>query len=85
MSVLAPSGRKSATVLLGQGVPAEDLERVSFVLRMTRDEIGSYLGLKLESISRLFSAFQKQALIEVQQREVSIVDIKGLERVLAPG
>lgn len=84
MSVLAPSGRKSATVLLGQGVPAE-VERVSFVLRMTRDEIGSYLGLKLESISRLFSAFQKQALIEVQQREVSIVDIKGLERVLAPG
>lgn len=57
----------------------------SFVLRMTRDEIGSYLGLKLETVSRLFSAFQKSRLINVQQKQVSIVDIKGLERVLAPG
>jgi len=56
-----------------------------FVLRMTRDEIGSYLGLKLETVSRLLSAFQKRGLIEVQQRDVSIADIKGLERVLAGG
>jgi CRP/FNR family transcriptional regulator len=56
----------------------------SFVLRMTRDEIGSYLGLKLETVSRLFSAFQKNGLIEVQHKQVSIVDIRGLERVLAP-
>jgi CRP/FNR family transcriptional regulator, anaerobic regulatory protein len=56
----------------------------SFVLRMTRDEIGSYLGLKLETVSRLFSAFHKDGLIEVQQKQVCIVDIKGLERVLAP-
>ncbi len=56
----------------------------SFVLRMTRDEIGSYLGLKLETVSRLFSAFHRDGLIEVQQRQISIVDIKGLERHLAP-
>ena len=56
----------------------------SFVLRMTRDEIGSYLGLKLETVSRLFSAFHRDGLIEVQQKQVSIVDIKGLERLLAP-
>jgi CRP/FNR family transcriptional regulator len=56
----------------------------SFVLRMTRDEIGSYLGLKLETVSRLFSAFHRDGLIEVQQRQISIVDIKGLERLLAP-
>jgi CRP/FNR family transcriptional regulator len=54
-----------------------------FQLRMTREEIGSYLGLKLETVSRLFSAFQKDALIEVQQKHVRILDIEGLERLLA--
>jgi len=57
----------------------------NLVLRMTRDEIGSYLGLKLETVSRLFSAFQKSGLIEVQQKQVSIRDIRGLERILRPG
>jgi CRP/FNR family transcriptional regulator, anaerobic regulatory protein len=55
----------------------------SFVLRMTREEIGSYLGLKLETVSRLFSAFHRDGLIEVQQKQVAIIDIKGLERALA--
>jgi CRP/FNR family transcriptional regulator len=54
-----------------------------FHLRMTREEIGSYLGLKLETVSRLFSAFQKDGLIEVQQKHVRIRDNSGLERVLA--
>jgi CRP/FNR family transcriptional regulator len=55
-----------------------------FHLRMTREEMGSYLGLKLETVSRLFSAFQKDGLIEVQQKHVQIRDIAGLERLLAP-
>ena len=50
-----------------------------FHLRMTREEIGSYLGLKLETVSRLFSRFQTDGLIEVQQKHVRIVDIPGLE------
>jgi len=54
-----------------------------FHLRMTREEIGSYLGLKLETVSRLFSSFQKDGLIEVQQKHVRIRDIGGLEQVLA--
>ena len=54
-----------------------------FHLRMTREEIGSYLGLKLETVSRLFSKFQEDGLIEVQQKHVRIVDIPGLEAVLA--
>jgi CRP/FNR family transcriptional regulator len=49
---------------------------------MTREEIGSYLGLKLETVSRLFSRFQDDGLIEVQQKHVRIVDIKGLEAVM---
>ncbi|MNC97874.1 Transcriptional activator protein Anr [compost metagenome] len=46
---------------------------------MTREEIGSYLGLKLETVSRLFSRFQADHLIEVQQKHVRILDIPGLE------
>jgi CRP/FNR family transcriptional regulator len=55
----------------------------SFVLRMTRSEIGSYLGLELETVSRLFSAFHNDGLLGVQHRQVSILDIEGLERLLA--
>jgi CRP/FNR family transcriptional regulator len=54
-----------------------------FHLRMTRDELGSYLGLKLETVSRLFSQFQADRLIEVQQKHVRILDVAGLERVVA--
>jgi CRP/FNR family transcriptional regulator, anaerobic regulatory protein len=54
-----------------------------FQLRMTREELGSYLGLKLETVSRLFSQFQKDGLMEVNQKHVRILDIAGLERVLA--
>jgi CRP/FNR family transcriptional regulator len=54
-----------------------------FHLRMTREELGSYLGLKLETVSRLFSQFQKEGLIEVNQKHVRILDIAGLERVRA--
>jgi CRP/FNR family transcriptional regulator len=54
-----------------------------FHLRMTREEIGSYLGLKLETVSRLFSQFQKDGLIAVEQKHVRIIDSAGLERILS--
>ena len=53
-----------------------------FHLRMTRAEIGSHLGLKLETVSRTFSAFQKQGLLEVDKRHVRIVNVEGLNRAL---
>ncbi len=55
-----------------------------FRLRMTREEIGSYLGLKLETVSRAFSGFQDQGLIDVRQKHVRILDIPGLKAVLDP-
>ena len=55
-----------------------------FHLRMTREEIGSYLGLKLETVSRLFSQFQKDGLIAVEQKHVRILDAGALARILAP-
>jgi CRP/FNR family transcriptional regulator len=49
---------------------------------MTRQEIGSYLGLKLETVSRAFSGFQERGLITVRQKEVRILDAPGLKAVL---
>jgi CRP/FNR family transcriptional regulator len=67
---------------LSKRFTARGYSRSEFNLRMTREELGSYLGLKLETVSRLFSAFQKEGLIEVQQKFVRIRDIAGLERIL---
>jgi CRP/FNR family transcriptional regulator len=53
-----------------------------FVLRMTREEIGSYLGLKLETVSRLFSRFQQEGLIQVQGRSIKLLDIAALKQLL---
>jgi CRP/FNR family transcriptional regulator len=52
-----------------------------FHLRMTREDIGSFLGLKLETVSRIFSKFIDDGLIEIRQRCVRIVDLQGLKRV----
>jgi CRP/FNR family transcriptional regulator len=49
-----------------------------FQLRMKREEIGSYLGMKLETVSRVLSKFQKRALIDVQGRLIRIINVEGL-------
>ena len=54
-----------------------------FVLRMTREEIGSYLGLKLETVSRLFSRFQREALLQVQGRVVKLLDSITLKQLVS--
>ncbi|NEX63530.1 Crp/Fnr family transcriptional regulator [Noviherbaspirillum galbum] len=50
-----------------------------FNLRMTRNEIGSYLGLTLETVSRTFSAFNEMGLISVDQRAIDIKDFNALK------
>jgi CRP/FNR family transcriptional regulator len=53
-----------------------------FVLRMTREEIGSYLGLTLETVSRLLSRFQRDGLIAVNQREMEVRDFDSLRAIV---
>ncbi len=50
-----------------------------FNLRMTRHEIGSYLGLTLETVSRTLSAFNEIGLITVDQRSIGIKDVDALK------
>ena len=76
-------GRLATFLLnLSRRLTARGYSPSDFHLRMTREEIGSYLGLKLETVSRLFSQFQKAGLIAVEQKHVRILDIAGLERLL---
>ena len=48
-----------------------------FNLRMTRAEIGSYLGLTLETVSRTLSMFQQQGLLAVEHRRIRFVDLEN--------
>lgn len=52
-----------------------------FNLRMTRQEIGSYLGLTLETVSRSLSALQLAGFISINQRAVSLHDVDGLRSI----
>ena len=63
---------------LSQRLKARGYSPSEFHLRMSRAEIGSYLGMKLETVSRTFSAFQQQGLLEVDRRHVRIVDLQAL-------
>ena len=54
-----------------------------FVLRMTREEIGSHLGLKLETVSRLLSRFDEEGLIQVRGRVIKLLDRLILQRLIA--
>jgi CRP/FNR family transcriptional regulator len=54
----------------------------SLILRMTREEIGSYLGLKLETVSRAFSKFQEDGVLEVKQRQIRVLDLEALQALV---
>ena len=56
--------------------------QAEFVLRMTREEIGSYLGLKFETVSRCFSRFDEDGLLSVNNKAVRILDLEGLRKVV---
>jgi CRP/FNR family transcriptional regulator len=72
-----------AVFLLGlaQRYRARGFSMNEFVLRMTREEIASYLGLKLETVSRLFSRLQGEGLLQVQGRAIKLLDLSALKRL----
>ena len=67
---------------LVQRLHARGFSRSELVLRMTREEIGSYLGLKLETVSRTFSKFADEGIVEVRQRHLRILDAQALRRIV---
>lgn len=67
---------------LTQRLRARGYSSSSLVLRMTREEIGSYLGLKLETVSRAFSKFQDEGLLDVKQRQIHVLQPEGLQALV---
>ena len=55
----------------------------SFQLRMSREDIGNYLGLTIESVSRLLSRFKKQGWLKVEKRELTLLDPAMLKAMAA--
>ena len=69
---------------LVQRLQARGFSPSEFILRMTREEIGSYLGMKLETVSRTFSKFVEDGIIDVKQRHVVIRNTEALRQIVNP-
>lgn len=70
-------------VNLSSRYAARGYSSTEFQLRMSREDIGNYLGLTIESISRLVSSFRKQGLLKVDKREVQVIDPTRLRTIAA--
>ena len=57
------------------------LSSAQFRLPMTRAEIGSYLGITLETVSRIFSRLQKKKIIGVDNKEINILAMDQLKAI----
>ncbi|NNC98199.1 MAG: fumarate/nitrate reduction transcriptional regulator Fnr [Gammaproteobacteria bacterium] len=73
--------QRLASFLLNMYKRGNDSGSESISLNMTRGEIGNYLGLALETVSRLFSKFKQQNLIELDRREVKVINFPKLQQV----
>jgi len=67
---------------LVQRLHARGFSQSELVLRMTREEIGSFLGLKLETVSRAFSKFAEDGIIDVKQRNLKIMKPEALKQIV---
>ncbi len=81
-------GRKSADerlaaffINLSQRFKRRGLSAERFRLSMTRGQIGRYLGLAVETVSRLLTKFSEDGLIHVQDREIEILDMPRLSQL----
>lgn len=54
-----------------------------FILKMRRDEIGSYLGLRLETVCRGIAHLRERELVEIVGREVKVLNMHGLKQLAA--
>ena len=68
---------------LSQRFGARGYSPTHFQLRMSRQEIGSYLGLTLETVSRAFSSFKASGLINIKVRSVEILDLEQLDAAIS--
>jgi len=53
----------------------------NFSLPMARNDIANFLGLAVETVSRVFTRFQNQGIIKARGREVELLDVEALQLV----
>jgi CRP/FNR family transcriptional regulator len=83
LGTMSAEQRLAAFLLdLSQRYQARGYSSSEFILRMTREEIGSYLGLKLETVSRLLSRLQREGLIQVQGRVIKLLERVTLKELV---
>ena len=78
---------RTASFLLGLSsrYARVSLSPTRFLLSMTRGDIGEYLGLTVETVSRIFTSLQKKRLISVDNREIELLDIENLRDIVSRG
>ena len=69
---------------LVQRLYARGFSQSELLLRMSREEIGSYLGMKIETVSRTFSKFVEDGIVEVKQRNIRILKTDALKEIVNP-
>ncbi|MEQ8955171.1 MAG: fumarate/nitrate reduction transcriptional regulator Fnr [Gammaproteobacteria bacterium] len=76
---------RTASFLLGLSsrFARVSLSPIRFNLTMTRSDIGEYLGLTVETVSRIFTSLQKKGLLAVKNREIELLDIEALREIVA--
>lgn len=90
-SLLMLLGKKSAEerlaallLSLSERYQRRGFSPTDFYLSMSRNDIGNYLGLAVETVSRLFSRFQEEGILVVQRKHICILDLPQL-RAIANG
>jgi hypothetical protein len=80
--MLSEKGERLAVFLLNLSLrfAARGYSPSEFILRMTRDEIGSHLAMKGETVCRIFAKLRDDGLISVQNKHIRIRDVAGLRR-----
>ena len=82
LGTMSAEQRLAAFLLnLSQRMKARGYSPAEFNLRMTREEMGNYLGMKLETVSRMFSKFQRDGLDQTHGKQIRIVNLDALGRV----
>lgn len=82
LGTMSAEQRVAAFLLnLSGRMKARGYSPAEFNLRMTREEMGNYLGMKLETVSRMFSKFQRDGLVQTHGKQIRIVNLDALGRV----
>jgi CRP/FNR family transcriptional regulator len=82
LGTMSAEQRVAAFLLnMSSRMKARGYSAAEFNLRMTREEMGNFLGMKLETVSRMFSKFQRDGLVQSRGKQIRIVDLDQLGRV----